>query len=222
MRLVHLAARAGALWCNRIMGRIRRFGSVSACTASRSNCGWLLTGYLGAAGFLVQEVLLRQRGAASSLDASHDDRGTTRTLLLSSGLACGLPVVLRRLPLPIMPRVAAAMGLIMQACGFALRVWSMRTLGAFYTRTLRTAQHQHLVETGPYRMIRHPGYAGALLVWTGLALTSRSALAAVLVPVLMGRAYQRRITAEEELLGRALPDYSDYSRRTRKLIPYIW
>lgn len=42
--------------------------------------------------------------------------------------------------------------------GLALRVWSMRTLGAFYTRTLRTAQNQHVVDTGPYRMIRHPGY----------------------------------------------------------------
>ncbi|UMB71009.1 methyltransferase family protein [Mycobacterium paraterrae] len=121
-----------------------------------------------------------------------------------------------------MPRAAAATGLIMQACGFVLRVWSMRTLGDFYTRTLRTAQHQHLVETGPYRLIRHRGYAGALSVWTGLALASRSAPAVVLVAALMGRAYRRRITAEEELLRRALPDYSDYSHRTRKLVPYVW
>lgn len=98
----------------------------------------------------------------------------------------------------------------------------MRTLGDFYTRTLRTAQHQHLVETGPYRLIRHRGYAGALSVWTGLALASRSAPAVVLVAALMGRAYRRRITAEEELLRRALPDYSDYSHRTRKLVPYVW
>jgi protein-S-isoprenylcysteine O-methyltransferase Ste14 len=204
------AATTGALWCNRTM------------TASDSSGGWLLAGYLGAAGFFLQEVLLRRRGAASSLSASHDDRGTTRTLLISSGFAYGLPLVLRRLPLPSMPRPAAATGLIMQACGFALRVWSMRTLGDFYTRTLRTTQHQHLVDTGPYRLIRHPGYAGALLVWTGLALASRSTPATVVVAALMGRAYQRRITAEEKLLRRALPEYSDYSRRTHKLIPHLW
>lgn len=89
----------------------------------------------------------------------------------------------------MMPPAAAAIGLIMQASGLALRVWSMRTLGAFYTRTLRTAQNQHVVDTGPYRMIRHPGYTGALLVWIGLALASRSVPATVVVAALMGRGY---------------------------------
>lgn len=121
-----------------------------------------------------------------------------------------------------MPPAAAVIGLILQACGLTLRVWSMRTLGNFYTRTLRTIHDQRVVDTGPYRMIRHPGYAGALLVWIGLALTSRSAAATILVTALMGHAYQRRITAEENLLHRALPDYDDYAVRTKKLIPLAW
>jgi protein-S-isoprenylcysteine O-methyltransferase Ste14 len=195
----------------------------SAPTGSSSNSGWLLAGYAGTAGFLVQEIFLRQHGAASSLNASHDDEGTTRLLLASSGLALGLPLVLRRLPLPMMMSAeAAATGLAMQACGLALRVWSMRTLGAFYTRTLRTTQDQHVVDTGPYRMIRHPGYTGALLVWTGLSFASRSGPTSVLVIALMGRAYQRRISAEENLLQRALPEYGDYRLHTKKLVPLIW
>jgi protein-S-isoprenylcysteine O-methyltransferase Ste14 len=39
---------------------------------------------------------------------------------------------------------------------------------------------------------------------------------------LLGWAYQRRITAEEGLLRRELPGYAAYSRRTRKLIPFLW
>lgn len=73
-----------------------------------------------------------------------------------------------------------------------------------------------------YRMIRHPGYTGALLVWIGLALTSRSVPTTLLVAGLMGHAYQRRITAEESLLQRVLPEYVGYSRRTKKLIPLTW
>lgn len=188
----------------------------------RGGRGWLLAGYVGAAGFYVQELVLRQPGAASSLKASQDDEGTTRALLASSALAYSLPLVLRWLPMPILPVPAAAAGLILQACGLSLRVWSMRTLGRFYTRTLRTAQDQHLVEAGPYRVIRHPGYTGALLMWIGLALTSRSAPATLLVPGLMGWAYQRRITAEERLLHQALPDYGSYTHRTKKLIPFAW
>ena len=191
-------------------------------TGPRSGSGWLLAGYAGAAGFFVQEVFLRRPGAASSLKAPDDDEGTTRLLLASSALAYPLPLVLHRLPQPIMPSAAGATGLILQACGLALRVWSMRTLGSFYTRTLRTTQDQHVVDTGPYRMIRHPGYTGALLVWIGLALTSCSAPATVAVAALLGRAYQLRITAEENLLHRALPAYAEYSRRTKKLIPRTW
>ncbi len=184
--------------------------------------GWILAGYAGAAGFFVQELVLRKPGTASSLNASRDDKGTTRMLVASSGLAYALPLALRRLSLPLLPSVAAAAGLVMQACGFALRVWSMRTLGTFYSRTLRTTEDQHVVDDGPYRMIRHPGYTGALLVWIGLALTARSAPAPVLIAGLMGSAYRRRIAAEESLLGRELPDYADYSRRTKKIIPLIW
>jgi protein-S-isoprenylcysteine O-methyltransferase Ste14 len=184
--------------------------------------GWLVAGYVGVGGFFVQELLLRRRGSASSLNASRDDEGTTRTLLASSGFAYVAPLVLRRLPLPSMPAVVGAAGLMMQACGFVLRVWSMRTLGGFYTRTLRMAQDQTVVDSGPYRMIRHPGYTGALLVWIGLALTSRSAAATIVVAGLMGRAYQRRISAEERLLQRDLPGYGAYSDRTKKLVPRIW
>lgn len=189
---------------------------------SSNSRGWLLAGYACAAGFFVQELFLRRPGAASSLKASHDDDGTTRTLLTSAGLGYGLPLVLRRLPLPMLPSSAAAAGLIIQVGGLVLRVWSMRTLGNFYTRTLRTTQEQHLVNTGPYRMIRHPGYTGALMLWIGLALASRSAPTAVVLPALMGRAYRRRINVEEKLLRRDLPEYREYSRRTKKVVPLIW
>ncbi|MDD4865617.1 MAG: isoprenylcysteine carboxylmethyltransferase family protein [Mycobacterium sp.] len=188
----------------------------------RRSGGWLLAGYVGAAGFFVQEMALRRPGTAASLKASDDDKGTTRALLASAGASYVLPLLLYRLQLARMPSVAAAAGLLMQLCGFALRVWSMSTLGSFYTRTLRTAQDQIVIDTGPYRLIRHPGYAGALLVWVGLALTSRSAPAVVLVTGLMGRVYWRRISAEEVLLQGNLPDYDSYIDRTKMLVPHVW
>ncbi len=106
--------------------------------------GWI---WRGRGPFRPRAIFFRRPGVASSLDASQDDDGTTRMLLTSAGLAYGLPPVLRRLPLPMMPSAAAAIGLIIQAGGLALWVWSMRTLGSFYTRTLRTSPEQHLVNT---------------------------------------------------------------------------
>ena len=72
-------------------------------------------------------------------------------------LGAELPLVLRRVPVPQLPPVAGPAGLALEATGLALRAWSMRTLGTSYTRTLRTEGEQHVVDSGPYRLIRHPG-----------------------------------------------------------------
>ena len=98
----------------------------------------------------------------------------------------------------------------------------MRTLGASYSRTLRTTDAQPVVDRGPYGWVRHPGYLGSLLTWTGFALTSQSLPTVVSIGGLLAWAYRRRIAAEEELLTRDLPGYLEYSRRTKKLIPFVW
>ena len=189
---------------------------------SRADTGWFLAGYAGVTGFLALEALTRRHGSASSLQASADDQGTTRMIVTAYGLAAELPLLLRRLPVPQLPRALGPAGVLVQACGLGLRGWSMRTLGASYTRTLRADEGQRVIDTGPYRLMRHPGYTGSLLTWTGFALASRSAPVVALVAGLLGRAYQRRIDAEEKLLRRDLPGYVAYSERTKRLIPFLW
>lgn len=188
----------------------------------RNGGGWFLAGCAGLLGFLALEAATRRRGAASSLRSSREDRGTTRRIGISYAVAAEAPLLLRVLPLPRLPRAVAALGLVLEVGGLALRAWSMRTLGTSYTRTLRTASGQEVVDAGPYRLIRHPGYAGSLLIWVGFALTSQSPLAPVLVSALLGDAYRRRIQAEELLLERDLPGYTAYRQRTRRLIPFVW
>jgi protein-S-isoprenylcysteine O-methyltransferase Ste14 len=174
------------------------------------------------AGFFLVEGLARRRGMAASLDASGDDQGTTRGIVAASVAAVTLAPLLRIVPVRPLPRGAAPVGLALQATGLGLRIWSMRTLGASYSRTLRADDAQRVVDDGPYRLIRHPGYAGSLLTWTGFALTSGSLPVVAAVTSLLGRTYRRRITAEEALLGRNLPGYAEYSRRTKRLVPFIW
>ena len=184
--------------------------------------GWFLAGYAGVAGFFVIERWARQHGTAASLDASGDDQGTTRGIVTASIAAATMAPLLRHVPLRSLPRGAAPVGLALQGKGLALRVWSMRTLGASYSRTLRTDDARGVVDDGPYRLIRHPGYAGSLLTWTGFALTSRSLPVIGMVTGLLGRAYRQRIVAEEAMLRRDLPGYAVYSSRTKRLVPFVW
>jgi protein-S-isoprenylcysteine O-methyltransferase Ste14 len=189
----------------------------------RAGLGWLLAGYAGVAGFLVVEAASREPGTASSMNATTDDQDTTRAILVAYGLSAALPLLLWPVRTPRLPRAAGLAGLLAQAAGLAIRAWAMRTLGSYYSRTLRAdGEQQVVVDAGPYRLLRHPGYTGSLLTWVGFALTSRSVPAAVVVSALLAWAYRRRIVAEEQLLLRTLPAYAAYSDRTKRLIPFVW
>jgi protein-S-isoprenylcysteine O-methyltransferase Ste14 len=188
-----------------------------------SRRGWLAASYAEAAAFFALEAVAREPGEASDLAATESDQGTTRQLVAAYGLAAGLSPMLRQLRAGRLPPVSEPAGVAMMTAGLALRAWSMRTLGAYYSRTLRTTSDQGVVESGPYRVIRHPGYLGSIMVWTGFAVTSGSAAAAVGVAALMGNTYSRRIASEEAMLtGRFGSAYAEYSQRTKRLIPFIW
>jgi protein-S-isoprenylcysteine O-methyltransferase len=183
--------------------------------------GWFLAGYGGVAGFFAVEAVARERGRASNLTADANDRDSTRLIVVACVMAATLSPLLRRLPGKL-PRGAAPAGLAMQAAGLGLRTWSMRSLGESYSRTLLAQADQRVVEEGPYKVVRHPGYLGSLLTWTGFGLSSRSWPVVAAVTGLVGFAYRHRIAAEEALLRRDLPGYVEYSRHTRRLIPGIW
>ncbi len=188
----------------------------------RGSTRWFLAGYLTLAGFFALEAATRERGTPSSLVATPDDQGTTRSIVLAYAVAGLAAPLLRLIPLRRLPRFVGPVGLAVEASGLALRAWSMRTLGRAYTRTLRAESEQLVVDTGPYALVRHPGYLGSIMTWFGFASTSRSLPVAALVGLLLGNAYRRRIDAEERLLGRDLPAYAGYMARTKRMIPYIW
>lgn len=184
--------------------------------------GWFAAGYLGVAGFFALEASVRRPGEASSLDATEDDQGTTATIVGAYAVAGIASPVLRRLPLRRLPGAVGPIGLALQGTGLGLRAWSMRTLGTAYTRTLRSELEHRVVDEGPYALVRHPGYLGSLMIWTGFALTSGSLPVAATVGGMLGQAYRRRIAVEEELLCRDLPGYEAYARRTWRLVPFVW
>jgi protein-S-isoprenylcysteine O-methyltransferase Ste14 len=184
----------------------------------------LVVGYVLLGAFLALERLLRRDDAARSLDFDTADRGTTRLLGVTFAYAfiCGLagPVLSRLGVAHIDRRGLAVAGVGLMLSGLLLRIWAALTLGRFYTRTLRTTEHQPVVQTGPYRLIRHPGYAAALVMWFGFSLTTQNALVVLTLNGAMLIAYALRMRAEEHMLTRDLGEaYRDYIRRTRRLVP---
>jgi protein-S-isoprenylcysteine O-methyltransferase len=114
-------------------------------------------------------------------------------------------------------------GIVVMLGGLTLRIWASRVLGAYYTRTLRTEEGQHLIREGPYRLIRHPGYLGDILMWLGAGLATANGAVIALINIPLVRAYRYRMRTEEAMLAYTFPqEYQDYARRTSRLIPFIY
>ena len=116
-----------------------------------------------------------------------------------------------------------ASGCAIFACGFGLRLWSVRTLGRFFTMEIGIREGHELVERGPYRVLRHPSYTGYLLILAGIAVAYRSWIALAVPVAVTGIFLASRIRQEERMLAQAFgPAYFEYRKRTYRLIPYVF
>jgi protein-S-isoprenylcysteine O-methyltransferase Ste14 len=186
----------------------------------------LLLAYVILMAFLGLERLLRRDVAARSLESGPADRGTTRSIGITYGLAINggfVAPLLNRRGVGRLPAGIAEVGPVCMLAGLALRVWAALSLGTYYTRTLRTVEDQPVVQNGPYRLVRHRGYAGDLLMWFGFGLASGNTVVLGLLASAMGIAYARRIEAEEAMLVQRLgAAYVTYRSRTSRLVPGVF
>jgi protein-S-isoprenylcysteine O-methyltransferase Ste14 len=107
--------------------------------------------------------------------------------------------------------------------GMALRVWSVATLGRYFTYVVKVTPDQKVVQTGPYRLLRHPSYTGALLTGVGIGLSLRFLAAPFAIGLTSLLAYAIRIAVEERALAEGIGEpYRAYMARTKRLIPFIW
>ena len=148
------------------------------------------------------------------------DRGTAAQILWTVygvQAATVIELVIRR-PVLTMDAVSGA-AMVAMAAGLVVRTWAVATLGRWFTWNVDVQAGQSVVDRGPYRLVRHPGYAGALLTYVAVAVLFHSWVAAALAVVALPVAFARRIAHEEALLRRTLPGYAEYARRTPALLP---
>ena len=113
-------------------------------------------------------------------------------------------------------------GITLMVLGMAISQWAVVVLGSFYAGTVRIMADQKVVDTGPYRLIRHTVYAGLILVALGLGLALQSWAAVILVLVGVST-FGPRIFFEEKFLRAELGEqYVEYCRKTKRLIPFIF
>jgi len=142
--------------------------------------------------------------------------------LRSFGLVCGQFTCLGAIVLsgPLIPPSLPLLGLLL--VGVGLGVWVLLTMRLHRLSVLPDPlPHVELVNTGPYRLIRHPMYTSLLiasLAWMLAAPTWwRWGLWFCLLVVLVVK-----LRYEEQLLQRRLPGYDAYRKHTWRLVPFVW
>ena len=123
----------------------------------------------------------------------------------------------------IVPLPWMVAGLVIYAIGIGLATWSL-LVNSFFSIAVRIQEDrgQKVISSGPYAIVRHPGYAGGLLAIFASALALNSLLA-IIPAVILLLVFVNRTMIEDRMLQSELAGYSDYAAKVRyRLIPGIW
>ncbi len=121
-------------------------------------------------------------------------------------------------PFPLWMR---AIGLLFLAAGGVLGTWGIAALGRNLTPFPMPKPGGYLVTSGVYGLVRHPIYAGIILGTLGWALLFAS-LFGMLLTMIAFAFFDLKSRQEERWLAQTYPQYPDYQRRVKKLIPFLY
>jgi protein-S-isoprenylcysteine O-methyltransferase len=176
--------------------------------------------------YVLSELGLALKKRAKADESRIEDRGSLTLLWIvivaSVTLAFNIAYALPAAGMGDVPTLRF-LGMAVFAAGLAIRWYAIVHLGRFFTVNVAIAASHRLIDTGPYRFVRHPSYTGALMAFLGLALclANWASLAVMLVPVFL--VFLRRMHVEERALLQAFGDqYRDYMHRTKRLIPAVY
>lgn len=161
---------------------------------------------------------LRRRGVS----IKREDRSSRLLIFLSIFLSLAVAWSFATTGIAMLPSWIYYPGVAVMILGIALRQWSIAVLGRFFSGAVGVQAGQKVVDKGPYRLVRHPSYTGALLILVGLGLALQSWGAILAIVSLFGVAFSYRMSVEEKVLISQLGDeYIQYTKRTKRLIPYV-
>ena len=174
--------------------------------------------------YTIDSILIRYYDRQRS--ASGSGRAWDFTLFIFAMVAV---LVLQPVLLPMLGfRTDQAWGLLVQGLGvfiilaaLGLHVWSRAHLRHYYAERVEVQPEHKVIDTGPYRLIRHPVITSFFGIALGLFLVNPAltTIAALLYTIWD---FTRAAQQEEALLARTLPGYAEYAQQTPRFLPRVW
>ena len=112
-------------------------------------------------------------------------------------------------------------GIVLVVVGLGLAIWAHRSLGRAFTTYTNPPAGAERVETGPYRLVRHPMYGGGILLFSGISL--EVSITSLVLTAALAVLWRAKSAAEERILVARFGEYAAYRQRTpRRFLPGIY
>jgi protein-S-isoprenylcysteine O-methyltransferase len=151
------------------------------------------------------------------------DKGSWWLIALASALMSGMILLVLHMRWePDLPLYLFPIGIFLMLIGLALRIYSVMTLGKFFTMKVVIFSNHHLVMNGPYRWLRHPSYTGIVITTIGFGLASGYMMVLMGFLALLLVALGYRIYVEEKALQEEFgEEWVSYSAHRWMILPWI-
>ncbi len=183
---------------------------------------WALLFWPVFAWVFVPEFLLIQR--SKGLGSSSQDRGTLKLIIMVNNLAlwAGAAVSFLSPFSAPWPKTLLISGTALLLAGGILRRACFAALGEYFKGAVIVTPGQPVIQSGPYRLVRHPSYAAGFMVLGGVGVAFGNWLSMAILFAAPCLVYTFRIRAEEKALLETIGEpYRLYMSRTKRLIPFL-
>lgn len=188
--------------------------------------GWLMMGILFVpmliAGLVMifkrPQLLEKRLNAKETEDEQSLVVKLSGLMFLGGFIVAGLDYRFGWLPLPVGISIGAAVVFLIAYILYAIVLKE----NEYLSRTIELQENQRVIDTGLYRIVRHPMYFATLLLFLAIPLVLGSMISFVIFlayPFIIAK----RIKNEEKVLEEGLPGYKEYKQKVKyRLIPFIW
>ncbi len=115
----------------------------------------------------------------------------------------------------------ALLGIFVFVAGFSFRLWAIHTLGRYYSHIVRKVKRHKIIDSGPYRIVRHPAYTGMIFAHVGILLYFFNWITLLILMFILVPAIIVRILIEEKTLFE-ITGYRKFAQGRKKILPFIW
>lgn len=166
-------------------------------------------------------IILESRVSKSELDKGDKTRDFGTCGLYAIGQAAVFLSALWFEPVWRSPGPFHILGFSIFLIGVSFRLWAIRTLGRYYSHIVREVDDHRIIDSGPYRYIRHPAYSGMITANLGVVIYFFNLPTLIIFLCLFMPAIVLRILVEEKILFN-MEGYPEFARKRKRLFPAVW